>query len=298
MKVKNRSKICLMVSAAIMVVALILTVCGLGVNYGIDFSGGLSMQYAMDGEYNKADVENILNEMNVGAYTITEQGGNEINIRIKDIKEDDVQAVQASFEEALNAKYPAAARDGDVSYVGPVAGKTLLTNAFTSVLLAGALMLVYIAIRFDFNSGVAAVFGLLHDVLMMWAFMVLLRNVIQMNSSYIAAMLTIVGYSINNTIVIFDRIRENVRKAPATPKTEVVNKSISECLGRTVNTTLTTLLTIVTLYILGVNSIKEFALPIIIGIVSGVYSANMINGYVWAFLEEKKAARKAKAKKA
>ncbi len=298
MKVKNRSKICLMVSAAIMVVALILTVCGLGVNYGIDFSGGLSMQYAMGGEYNKADVENILNGMNVGAYTITEQGGNEINIRIKDIKEDDVQAVQASFEEALNAKYPAAARDGDVSYVGPVAGKTLLTNAFTSVLLAGALMLVYIAIRFDFNSGVAAVFGLLHDVLMMWAFMVLLRNVIQMNSSYIAAMLTIVGYSINNTIVIFDRIRENVRKAPATPKTEVVNKSISECLGRTVNTTLTTLLTIVTLYILGVNSIKEFALPIIIGIVSGVYSANMINGYVWAFLEEKKAARKAKAKKA
>ena len=298
MKVKNRSKICLMVSAAIMVVALILTVCGLGVNYGIDFSGGLSMQYTMGGEYNKADVENILNGMNVGAYTITEQGGNEINIRIKDIKEDDVQAVQASFEEALNAKYPAAARDGDVSYVGPVAGKTLLTNAFTSVLLAGALMLVYIAIRFDFNSGVAAVFGLLHDVLMMWAFMVLLRNVIQMNSSYIAAMLTIVGYSINNTIVIFDRIRENVRKAPATPKTEVVNKSISECLGRTVNTTLTTLLTIVTLYILGVNSIKEFALPIIIGIVSGVYSANMINGYVWAFLEEKKAARKAKAKKA
>lgn len=298
MKVKNRSKICLMVSAAIMVVALILTVCGLGVNYGIDFSGGLSMQYAMGGEYNKADVENILNGMNVGAYTITEQGGNEINIRIKDIKEDDVQAVQASFEEALNAKYPEAARDGDVSYVGPVAGKTLLTNAFTSVLLAGALMLVYIAIRFDFNSGVAAVFGLLHDVLMMWAFMVLLRNVIQMNSSYIAAMLTIVGYSINNTIVIFDRIRENVRKAPATPKTEVVNKSISECLGRTVNTTLTTLLTIVTLYILGVNSIKEFALPIIIGIVSGVYSANMINGYVWAFLEEKKAARKAKAKKA
>lgn len=298
MKVKNRSKICLMVSAAIMVVALILTVCGLGVNYGIDFSGGLSMQYAMGGEYNKADVENILNGMNVGAYTITEQGGNEINIRIKDIKEDDVQAVQASFEEALNAKYPAAARDGDVSYVGPVAGKTLLTNAFTSVLLAGALMLVYIAIRFDFNSGVAAVFGLLHDVLMMWAFMVLLRNVIQMNSSYIAAMLTIVGYSINNTIVIFDRIRENVRKAPATPKAEVVNKSISECLGRTVNTTLTTLLTIVTLYILGVNSIKEFALPIIIGIVSGVYSANMINGYVWAFLEEKKAARKAKAKKA
>ena len=166
------------------------------------------------------------------------------------------------------------------------------------MLLAGVLMLIYIAIRFDLNSGLAAVFGLLHDVLMMLAFMVLLRSVVQMNSSYIAAMLTIVGYSINNTIVIFDRIRENVRKLPAAPKEEVVNKSIRECLGRTINTTLTTLMTIVTLYILGVDSIREFALPIIIGIVSGVYSANMINGYVWAFLEEKKRQRKLKPKKA
>ncbi|MDO4837708.1 MAG: protein translocase subunit SecF [Clostridia bacterium] len=298
MTVKNRSKICLMVSAAIMVIALVLTICGLGVNYGIDFSGGLSMEYTMGGTYNKADVEQILKDLNVGSFTLTEQGTDEVNIRIKDINQDDVQTLQASFEEALFAKYPSAARDGDVSYVGPVAGQTLLTNAFTSVLLAGALMLIYIAIRFDFNSGVAAVFGLLHDVLMMWAFMVLLRNVIQMNSSYIAAMLTIVGYSINNTIVIFDRIRENVRKMPSAPKVDVVNKSVRECLGRTINTTLTTLITIVTLYILGVDSIKEFALPIIIGIVSGVYSANMINGYVWAFLEEKKRARKLQPKKA
>lgn len=298
MTVKNRSKICLTVSAAIMAVALILSLCGLGINYGIDFAGGLSMKYAMGGEYAKADVEEILGGLDIGAYTLTEQGGNEINIRIKDISEDGVQGVQAAFEEALTAKYPAAQREGDVNYVGPVAGKTLLTNAFISVLLAGALMLVYIAIRFDLNSGLAAVFGLLHDVLMMLAFMVLLRSVIQMNSSYIAAMLTIVGYSINNTIVIFDRIRENARKAPSASKVEVVNKSVRECLGRTINTTLTTLITIVALYILGVDSIKEFALPIIIGIVSGVYSANMINGYVWAFLEEKKRGRKLSPKKA
>ena len=134
----------------------------------------------------------------------------------------------------------------------------------------------------------AAVIGLLHDVLMMLAFMVILRNFVQMNSSFIAAMLTIVGYSINNTIVIFDRIRENARKAPSEKKENVVNKSVKECLGRTINTTLTTLVTIVALYVLGVASIKEFALPIIIGILSGAYSANMINGYVWAFLEEKK----------
>ena len=292
MTVKNRSKICLIVSAAIMAVAVLLSVFGLGINFGIDFAGGLSMQYSMGGEYVKSNVEAILSGLNVGDYNIAEQGGNEINIRIATLAEDDVQSVQAALEEQLFAKYPAAVRSGDTNYVGPVAGKTLLTNAIYSVLLASVLMLVYIAIRFDFNSGIAAVAGLVHDVLMMLAFMVLLRSFVQMNSSFIAAMLTIVGYSINNTIVIFDRIRENARKMPSCARVEVVNRSVKECLGRTLTTTATTLVTIVVLYVLGVDSIREFALPIIIGIVSGVYSANLINGYIWAALEEKKLARK------
>ncbi|MBR2602874.1 MAG: protein translocase subunit SecF, partial [Clostridia bacterium] len=209
--------------------------------------------------------------------------------------EEDIQKVQAGFEEKLKEKYPEAISIGDVNYVGPVAGATLVRNAIISVLLAAALMLVYIAIRFDFNSGVSAVFGLLHDVLIMLSFMVIFRSVIQMNSSFIAAALTIVGYSINNTIVIFDRIRENAKKYPSMPREEVTNVSIQESLGRTLTTTATTLITIVALCILGVASIREFALPIIVGILSGVYSANMINGYVWAFLEERRRNRKAKA---
>lgn len=295
MIVKNRSKICLMVSAAIVAVALIMSVCGFGINFGIDFTGGLSMKFAMGGAYDKADVESILKEENLGTYTLTEQGDNEIVIRVSDINEDDVQNVQAALEEKLAAKYAGAQRVGDVNYVGPVAGATLLRNAIMSVVIAGACMLIYIAIRFDLSSGLAAVFGLVHDVIIMLAFMVILRSFVQMNSSFIAAMLTIVGYAINNTIVIFDRIRENARKAPGMARDEVVNKSVKESLGRTINTTLTTLITIVALYILGVASIREFALPIIVGILSGVYSANMINGYVWAFLETRKKARKAKA---
>ena len=296
MTIKNHSKICLMVSAAIMVVALVLSLFGVGINMGIDFAGGLSMQYNMGGAFEQDDVKAVLNAMNVGDYTITVQGANhdEVNVRIKSVDEDGVQGVQAEFEAGLAEKYPDMAQAGDVNYVGPVAGATLLKNAFISVLLASVLMLVYIAFRFDFNSGVAAVFGLLHDVLMMLAFMVLLRSFVQMNSSFIAAMLTIVGYSINNTIVIFDRIRENARKMPTAAREDVVNRSVKECLGRTINTTLTTLITIVALYVLGVDSIKEFALPIIIGILSGVYSANMINGYVWAALEERRRAPKAK----
>ena len=296
MTIKNYSKQCLMISAGIMVLALLLSLFGMGINVGIDFSGGMSMQYTMGEAVTQSDIEGVLNGIGLKDYAVSVQGTGKdsINIRIKAIDEDGVQGVQASITEALQAKYPNAAIYGDVDYVGPVAGATLLRNAFLSVLIAALCMLIYIAIRFDFNSGAAAVLGLVHDVLIMLSFMVILRSFVQMNSSFIAAMLTIVGYSINNTIIIFDRIRENARKMPSsTPRVDVVNRSIKECLGRTINTTLTTLVTIVCLYIFGVSSIREFALPIIVGIISGVYSANMINGYVWAFLEEKKRAKKA-----
>ena len=296
MTIKNYSKQCLMISAGIMVLALLLSLFGMGINVGIDFSGGMSMQYTMGEAVTQSDIEGVLNGIGLKDYAVSVQGTGKdsINIRIKAIDEDGVQGVQASITEALQAKYPNAAIYGDVNYVGPVAGATLLRNAFLSVLIAALCMLIYIAIRFDFNSGAAAVLGLVHDVLIMLSFMVILRSFVQMNSSFIAAMLTIVGYSINNTIIIFDRIRENARKMPSsTPRVDVVNRSIKECLGRTINTTLTTLVTIVCLYIFGVSSIREFALPIIVGIISGVYSANMINGHVWAFLEEKKRAKKA-----
>ncbi len=297
MVIKNRSRICLIISAAIILIALVLTILGHGINMGIDFEGGLSMQYDMNTAVTSSDVSAVLSGMGIATSTVTVQGrdNNEVNIRIKDVAKDDIQKVQADFETGIKEKYPEATSIGDVNYVGPVAGATLVKNAIISVLLAAALMLIYIAIRFDLNSGIAAVFGLLHDVLIMLSFMVIFRSVIQMNSSFIAAALTIVGYSINNTIVIFDRIRENAKKMPTVAREEVTNISIKESLGRTICTTVTTLITIVALCILGVASIREFALPIIVGILAGVYSANMINGYVWAFLEEKRAGRKAKA---
>lgn len=308
MKIQNRSRICLFVSVGIMALALILSLCGLGINYGIDFAGGLNIQYNMGDAFAQTDVEEALRSLGVNEYTISTSGeaGHVAQIRVPTLSGDEeIQTLQNGLEAALVEKYPNMdTANATASYVGPVAGKVLVQNAIWSVVLASVLMLVYIAIRFDLASGLAAVIGLVHDVLMMLSFMVLLRSVIQMNSSFIAAMLTIVGYSINNTIVIFDRIREN-KKKPAyagLKRDEVVNVSVRECLGRTITTTLTTLVTIVTLYVLGVSSIREFSLPIIVGILSGVYSANMMNGYIWAVLEEKLASRKGqkklKAKKA
>jgi preprotein translocase subunit SecF len=249
MVIKNRSRICLIISAAIILIALVLTILGHGINMGIDFEGGLSMQYDMNTAVTSSDVSAVLSGMGIATSTVTVQGrdNNEVNIRIKDVAKDDIQKVQADFEAGIKEKYPEATSIGDVNYVGPVAGATLVKNAIISVLLAAALMLIYIAIRFDLNSGIAAVFGLLHDVLIMLSFMVIFRSVIQMNSSFIAAALTIVGYSINNTIVIFDRIRENARKLPTTPCEEITNISIRESLARTICTTVTTLITIVAL---------------------------------------------------
>ena len=285
MKFSKFFKPSMILSAVIILLAVVLTLCGRGMNLGLDFTGGLSMPYDMGEAAAQPDMAALLG--NDYSVTIQGAGKNEALVRIKSVGAEDVQDVQAAVTEKLVSAYPNAKPMGDVSYVGPVAGATLIRNAITSVAIASVLMLIYIAFRFDFHSGLAAVLALLHDVAVMLAFMVILRDFIEMNSSFIAAALTIVGYSINDTIVIFDRIRENAKNKSELSKVEVVELSVRESLGRTIMTSITTLVTILALYILGVAAIKEFALPIIVGVVAGTYSSNLISGYVWAWLEVK-----------
>ena len=296
---KDRSKVCIRVSAIVIAVALVMSVFGFGMNLGIDFTGGIIMEYDMGEAYQVADIQAALANQGVSdaQIQVTGEDGLKAQIRIRDVENPD--EMRAALEAELAAKYTGM-QFITVDRVGAVAGRDLILNALKSVLVAAALMLLYIAIRFDFYSGLAAVIGLVHDVLIMVALMVFLRPFVQVNTTFIAAMLTIVGYSINNTIVIFDRIRENLHGGMrGKPRTEIVTASIRECFTRTVSTTLTTLLTTVTLFVLGVASIREFTLPLIVGIVSGVYSANAINGYVWAFLMDHRAKAKQKeAKKA
>lgn len=285
MNMKRLFKPALLISLAIILLSVVLTLCGRGVNLGLDFAGGLSMPYDLGESASQPDVAALLGS----GYSVTIQGEdqNEALVRIKSVGAEDIQDVQSTVTAKLQSDYPNAVPTGDVSYVGPVAGATLVKNAVTSVLIASLLMLIYIAVRFDFHSGVAAVLALLHDVAVMLAFMVILRDLIELNSSFIAAALTIVGYSINDTIVVFDRIRENIKAKPELPKADVVSLSVRECLGRTIMTSVTTLVTILALYILGVAAIKEFALPIIVGVLAGTWSSNLISGYIWAWLEEK-----------
>ena len=282
-EMKNRLKPCVAVSALIVAIALVMALVGPGLNLGIDFTGGTIMTYNMGAEFDVAVVESALSGCGVSEAQIAKTGesGTQVQIRIKDSENTD--ELRDALETELAKTYPAITYV-DITRVGAVAGRELISNAIKSVTIAAVLMLLYIAVRFDFYSGLAAVIGIIHDVLVMFAVVVILN--LRIETTFIAAMLTIVGYSINNTIIILDRIRENNRKASvrALGKDQIVSLSVTECLPRTLNTTITTLLTIVTLYVVGVDSIKQFVLPLIVGIVAGTYSANMINGYVWALL--------------
>ena len=288
-EMKNRLKPCAAISAVIMVIALVMTMMGMGMSLGIDFTGGTLMTYNMGASFETADVSAALSACGVADAQIAAVGeeNTQVQIRIKDVENTD--ELRDALEAELAKTYPAI-EYVDITRVGAVVGAELIENAIKSLTLAAVLMLVYIAFRFDLYSGIAAVIGLIHDIAIMLSFVVILRSFIRVETTFIAALLTIVGYSINNTIIIFDRIRENAHKngVRQLPREQIVNISVTESLPRTLNTTITTLLTIVTLYILGVDSIKQFALPLIIGIVAGTYSANLINGYVWALLMDKR----------
>lgn len=285
----------------IVFVAIIVFAC-LGFNLGIDFTGGtiLKVNFGTDisnSEYNnyKSEIESILNDNNIKKYSLQKEGSTEdasISIKFQDINgkteeemADVISAVIEQIEVTLNPDNTIPNFNvEDSQRIGASASDNLIKNALLSIGLAVLLMLIYIAIRFEFASGIAAIVALLHDVLIMCAIVIICR--IQVNSSFIAALITIIGYSINNTIVIFDRIRENLRKDEysKTTNAQMVDISVRQTLTRTIYTSLTTILSVALLAIIGVSSIREFLFPIIIGLFAGTYSSIFLSGTIWSFI--------------
>lgn len=274
--------------SAVIIIAGIVMACTVGANIGVDFSGGTLFTLEMGGDFDVKDVTDALHANGINDAPVVKSGTTgsaktQAVIRLKAFADDQVEnATRQAIVDQLSAKYPAVEVAG-VDRVGAVASAELIRNAAFSVLIASALILIYIWIRFELMSGVAAVFALVHDVLIMIALTIILR--IQINSSFIAAVLTIVGYSINNTIVIFDRVRENTKLiGKADNGDEVINVSVKETLTRSIFTSMTTLITIVALYVLGVDSIREFAMPIIVGLLAGTYSSVFLAAPLWGSL--------------
>ena len=256
-----------------------------GFAWDTDFIGGTSMQINIGKTLNADDLAEITsiteNIINKKVSSVQKTGdGQQVIIKCTEI---DTELRDSVFE-ALRDRYGLTDADRlNVSSVGASVSADFRRSGIISVSLAVVLMLVYITIRFDFRSGLAAVLCLTHDLFIMFSAYALLQ--LPMNSNVIAALLTILGYSINATIIVFDRIRENVRLHPERTFDQNVDVSVNQTLLRSVNTTITTLLTITMIYLLGVQSIRQFILPLMVGIVAGLYSSVCLAGNLWSLLQ-------------
>lgn len=291
--IKNR-KIYYIVSLVIILAGVIGFVVNGGFNLDIDFTGGTTMSIEMgEGlDRTKLDrVETVAEQVLGEKPSVVQKAGDSESLLVIKTKELDTEQRDTLFQ-AIKEEFSLAVEAPEsTENVSATVGEDIRNRAVLSVSVAAVLMLIYISIRFEFMSGVAAVVALLHDVLVMLAAYAIFQ--IPMSSTFIAAMLTIIGYSINATIIVFDRTRENRKKDFKRPFEEVAEESIWQTMTRSINTTVTTLLTITMVYIFGVTSVRNFALPLIIGIIAGLYSSIFLSSSIWTSLRGLRRKKKA-----
>lgn len=265
-------------------IAVALIVAGIGTgmlrgfNWGIDFTGGTMMQFEMGKRVQVADVEKVLKDNDIDG-TIVHAGEGNTQIIIKTTQSLENEERNILFEDIYEKFGIGENNLLAVEQFSASVGSLLKMNAFKALLIATIGMLVYIIIRFEWKFGIAAVASLIHDVLMMIAFYGLFH--IPINNPFIAAILTIIGYSVNDTIVIFDRIRENLKIMRKTKMEELIDKSINQTIVRSLMTSLTTIVAIIPLLILGGETIREFVTPLMVGIVAGAVSSITISNPVY-----------------
>ena len=255
--------------------ALVLTQ---GLNYGVDFAGGQEVRvtFVNRAEAPIADLRRDIESLGLGAATIQRFGQpNQVSIRIRLPKEaESVPGAAAQIGNRVIGKiqsdYPGVRRDGNDTVSGKVAGE-FRTKAFYALLAAMVAIALYIWVRFEWQFGIGALFALVHDVSLTLGMFALFQ--LEFDLNIIAAILTIIGYSLNDTIVVYDRIRENLKKYRRMPLVELLDLSINETLARTVMTSLTILIVLIALLVLGPQSLFGFTAAITLGIFIGTYSS-------------------------
>ncbi|OPJ56770.1 protein translocase subunit SecF [Alkalithermobacter paradoxus] len=283
MNIVQRKKLWFSISCAIILLGAILAFTR-NLNYGIDFTGGTLMEINVKKYVESSEIRSITDEIDSSA-TITHIGENRHVVQIRTTNDLDNEGRTKIFDK-FKEKYNLTDEDLLRSeQFGPAIGREIRNKALISILIATIGMLIYISIRFELSYGISAIVALVHDVLVVLSIYSIFR--IPINSPFVAAILTVVGYSINDTIVVFDRIRENIKITNKKDYANIANNSIKQTVSRSINTSLTTLIAIVALYVLGVESIKDFTLPLIVGILTGTYSSIFIASPVWVLLKEK-----------
>lgn len=265
----GKRKIGYVFSSLIIILGLIVLLIKKEKVFGVDFTGGDLLNIEFEEKTSIVDIRNNINEMKIGAFTVQELGteGKKFLIRLPQNTSDKViEKMKERFGENFIVK--------GKSIISPSMSLSLRKKAIKAFLIGLVGILIYLSFRFEFKFAVGATVAIFHDILIVISILVLAGK--QIDGLVLAALLTIVGYSVNDTVVIYDRIRENLRKTRSTNYIEVFNKSINETLSRTILTILTTLFVVITIFLFGGETLHNFAFCLIIGFIFGTYSSIFI----------------------
>ncbi len=292
----GKSKIAIIASLIVLAIGIVSLVVKGGPSYGIDFAGGTLVQIKFSETTSAAQLRTNLGGLDLRGLTIQQIGddaANEFLIRVQESGEN-LETLAGQIEAALGKAYGTGkAEIRRTEMVGPQVGKDLRNKGVQAIFFAIVGMLAYITFRFEFRFGVGAIVATVHDVLITLGLMSLLN--LEIDLTVIAGFLALVGYSVNDTVIVCDRIRENMGKLHNKPLAEVINRSINETLSRTIMTSGLTLLSVVALYTVGGSVIHNFSFVLMVGIIVGTYSSIFIASPILIIWENFRSGRKAAA---
>ena len=280
----GKTKIFLPISLVLILVSIIVLIPGVrGLRMGIDFTGGTELEVKFAGPEDIADIRSKLGTIDAGNVDLTKSviQNAEGNRKVITLQLDDSD-VADEIVSMLEANYSIVEGGISRSYVGQQVSKTLAEKGWQSVLLALIAILVYISWRFRLRYAIGAVAAVLHDVIIALGLFAIFQ--VEVNLATIAAFLTIVGYSLNDTIVIYDRIRENLKLERRKTVFEIINHSVNQSLSRTLNTSITTFIPVIILFLFGGSVLRGFSMALLIGVIVGTYSSMYIANpilYAW-----------------
>jgi preprotein translocase subunit SecF len=294
----GKRKPAVLFSALLLLVGFVSLVLQGGPNYGIDFSGGTLVQVQIDADASTATIKDALKEMQLGGLVVQSFGdeSNEFLIRAQ-ASSAELKDISSQISKLLEVKFGAGTVDIRRSeMVGPQVGKDLREKGIMAVVYAMIGILIYITLRFEFRFAVGAIIALIHDVGITLGVFSLFGKEIDL--PIIAAFLAIIGYSLNDTIIVYDRIRENMGTLSKSDFPTIINRSINETLSRTILTSGTTLLVVLSLFVFGGGVIHNFAFALLIGVLIGTYSSVFVASPLLIFWDDYRAAKAAKEKSA